>query len=54
MYNILFGLYVSHMFSKNKDLIASIVIQVYANFMGYPEYFEIFKGNTYDDRIKSM
>jgi hypothetical protein len=53
IYNSLFGLYISHIFSKNHDLISSIVIQVYANFMGYPEYFEILKGNTYDDRIKS-
>jgi len=53
IYNSIFGLYISHIFSKNHDLISSIVIQVYANFMGYPEYFEILKGNTYDDRIKS-
>lgn len=53
VYNTLFGLYTSHIFTKSHDLISSVVIQVYANFMGFPEYFEILKGNTYDDRIKS-
>lgn len=53
VYNTIFGLYTSHIFSKSHELISSIVIQVYANFMGFPEYFEILKGNTYDDRIKS-
>lgn len=39
IYNTLFGLYISHIFSKSHTLLSSIVIQVYANFMGYPEYF---------------
>ena len=52
-YNLVFGLYISHIFSKTPTLISSLVIQVYANFMGYPEYFEILKGNVHDDRIRS-
>ena len=47
-------MYVSHVFSKTLTLISSIVIHVYANFMGYPEYFEIFKGGqSADDRVRS-
>lgn len=38
-YNLVFGLYVSHIFAKSSTLISSLVLQVYANFMGYPEYF---------------
>lgn len=38
-YNLVFGLYVSHIFSKSSTLISTLVLQVYANFMGYPEYF---------------
>ena len=39
VYNFVFGLYVSHIFSKSSSLVSSLVIQVYANCMGYPEYF---------------
>lgn len=35
-YNLVFGLYVSHIFAKSSTLISSLVLQVYANFMGYP------------------
>ena len=52
-YNLVFGLYVSHIFAKSSTLISSLVLQVYANFMGYPEYFEVLKGNMYDDRVRS-
>jgi hypothetical protein len=52
-YNLAFGLYVSHIFSRSSTLISSLVLQVYANFMGYPEYFEVLKGNIHDDRIRS-
>lgn len=52
-YNFIFGLYISHIFSKSSSLISSFVIQVYANFMGYPEYFEVVKGNLHDDRVRS-
>ena len=38
-YNLVFGLYVSHIFAKSSTLISSLVLQVYGNFMGYPEYF---------------
>lgn len=53
VYNFLFGLYISHIFSRQHALISSLVLQVYANFLGYPEYFEILKGNIQDDRVKS-
>lgn len=52
-YNLVFGLYISHIFSRSSTLISSLVLQVYANFMGYPEYFEVLKGNMHDDRIRS-
>ena len=39
IYNLIFGLYISHIFSRQKALISSLVLQVYANFLGYPEYF---------------
>ena len=52
-YNLVFGLYVSHIFAKSSTLISSLVLQVYANFMGYPEYFEVLKGNMHDDRVRS-
>jgi hypothetical protein len=48
-YNFVFGLYISHIFTKTPTLISSLVIQVYANFMGYPDYFEVLKGNVVDD-----
>ena len=35
-YNLAFGLYISHIFSRSSTLISSLVLQVYANFMGYP------------------
>lgn len=47
-YNLVFGLYISHIFSKSPALISSLVIQVYANFMGFPDYFEVLKGNMHD------
>lgn len=52
-YNLVFGLYISHIFSRSSTLISTLVLQVYANFMGYPEYFEVLKGNMHDDRIRS-
>ena len=51
--NLVFGVYVSHIFAKSSTLISSLVLQVYANFMGYPEYFEVLKGNMHDDRVRS-
>ena len=54
IYNLVFGMYVSHVFSKTLTLISAMVLHVYANFMGYPEYFEIFKGGqSSDDRVRS-
>lgn len=52
-YNLVFGLYISHIFARSSTLISSLVLQVYANFMGYPEYFEVLKGNMHDDRVRS-
>jgi hypothetical protein len=54
IYNFVFGLYISHIFSRQQALISSLVLQVYANFLGYPEYFEILKGNIEDERVKSI
>ena len=53
VYNLIFGLYISHIFTRQRALISSLVLQVYANFLGYPEYFEILKGNLSDERVKS-
>lgn len=53
VYHFVFGLYISYIFTKSQALISSLVLQVYANFMGYPQYFEILKGNLYNDRIRS-
>jgi hypothetical protein len=47
-YNLIFGLYISHIFARQRALISSLALQVYANFLGYPEYFEILKGNVND------
>jgi hypothetical protein len=52
-YNIIFGLYVSHIFARSQALISSLTIQTYANFLGFPEYFEILKGDSADDRVQS-
>ena len=53
VYNLIFGLYISHIFARQQALISSLVLQVYANFLGYPEYFEVLQGNLEDERVRS-
>lgn len=49
----LFGAYCSHIFVKRRALVSSVVVHIYGNFMGYPEYLEIFKGHLEDERVRS-
>ena len=47
-YNLIFGLYCSFVFARRKAIVATMIIHGYANFMGYPQYMEIFRDN-YED-----
>jgi hypothetical protein len=53
VYTAIFGTYCAHIFVKRKALVSSVVVHIYGNFMGYPEYFEIFKGHLEDERVRS-